>query len=79
MIDYQTYFEPAREYRRNLVEDHHGHFLQRLEALQSGGSPGSPAKKSPDEPTAAKTRHWPRASEPQVNPAADRRQRRNAD
>jgi hypothetical protein len=35
-IDYQTYFVPAREYHRNLVEDHHGRFLQRLEALQSG-------------------------------------------
>jgi hypothetical protein len=35
-IDYQTYFVPAREYRRSLVEEHHDRFLQRLEALQSG-------------------------------------------
>jgi hypothetical protein len=35
-IDYQTYFDPVREYHRNLVEEHHDRFLQRLEALQSG-------------------------------------------
>jgi hypothetical protein len=35
-IDYQTYFDPAREYHRNLVEEHHDRFLQRLEALQVG-------------------------------------------
>jgi hypothetical protein len=35
-IDYQTYLEPERQYHENLVEDHYRHFLERLEALQSG-------------------------------------------
>lgn len=35
-IDYQTYFAPARQYGANLIEEHHRHFVERLESLQSG-------------------------------------------
>jgi len=39
-IDYQTYFAPARQYAARLIEEHDRHFVNRLEALQSGGLAG---------------------------------------